>query len=156
MTLWNPFSHHDVVDVEKRLVWPKFWFWHSCFFHSWWSWSFPVHRVPLGFNWVLEYLSFIASDDVFHQFGLFITSQENLSRSVDIRDVKFFAQFLYRHLLFQQSSKGSYDDLHAQFHWFWSLFVGLRHKQVNLDIGHLQCSLGLQKTVILFENTHTR
>ncbi len=77
--------------------------------------------------------------------------------SCSVRHVKFFWQFLYRRLQSQWSSEWSYDDLHAQFHWFWSLFAELKQRQVNLAVDHLHCSLCLQKTVyIIRKHTPTR
>lgn len=58
-----------------------------------------------------------------------------------------FWRFLYRCLQSQQLFKCSYDDFRAQFHWFWPLFPGLKQRQVDRDVGHLRCSLDIQKTV---------
>lgn len=74
--------------------------------------------------------------------ALHLTSRERLNDELllrdfwhqlrtDFRNVKFFWQFLYRRL---------------QFHWFWPLFAPLKRRQVDLDIGHCRCSLGLQNS----------
>ncbi len=162
--LWNPFSHHSVIDVEKNdYHYFKFWFRHSYFFHSWWCWNFWVYGLALSSRCYREWWYFPSIQT------LHLTSQENVSRSVDewafnqgwnvlgptshrlsscsFCHAKFFWQFLYRRLQSQQWSEYSYDDLHAQCHRFWLLFVELKLRLVDLDIGHLWCSLSLQKSV---------
>ncbi len=137
----------------------NFLFQHPSFFHSSRSRSFPkcvdCHLVSTSY-WNIQ----VSLQVMMYSINsLYLTCQENLSRSVDRRafsqgsnflgltshrlssysicNEKFFWLFLYRCLQSQQLSEWSYDNLSAQFHWFWLLFVVLKQRQVNLDVGHL-------------------
>ncbi len=64
----------------------------------------------------------------FSQGSTFLGPTSHRLSSCSIHHVKFFLQFLYRHLQSQQSFQSSYDDFCALFHWFWSIFLELEHR----------------------------
>ncbi len=105
VTLWNPFSYHNAVDVKKKFSITLYLdFDILAFFYSWWCRRFPVFGLPISFNIVLEYLGFMASNNVSHQFrdsgsscNLSRKSEQICWRTGFWSGVKFFGNTLRRH-----------------------------------------------------------
>lgn len=93
----------------------------SLLIHSCWSGSFPVHALPLCFNNVLAYSSFISSDDIYHQIRIFVLTikkiwEDLLKNKLLVESQIYWCQFrtdiLHIQFLMQYRSDSFFIGIH--------------------------------------------